>query len=91
MEFNGSDYKMQKDWLDSPEFQKIIKDIESQVEGMDNKEVSDVIAILNNYRIAFQIIKEHLKESDINLPSGISKQLTQLMSEGLFYKKEESE
>tara|TARA_Y100000401_G_scaffold73348_1_gene59352 strand:- start:21100 stop:21462 length:363 start_codon:yes stop_codon:yes gene_type:complete len=85
------DYDMQKSWLKSPQFKKIINDIESQVDGMSNKDVADVIAILNNYRLAFQIVKEHLDESDIDLPSDVMNKLTQLMSEGLFKKQKENE
>ena len=85
------DYNMQKSWLESPQFKKIINDIESQVEGMSNKDVADVIAILNNYRIAFQTVREYLEKSDIILPNDVIDKLTQLMSEGLFNKQKEKE
>ena len=76
-------HKMQTDWLKSQQFQKIIKDIESQVECMDNKGVADVIAILNNYRIAFDIVMDSLGDSKV-ITQEIKEQLQQLINENVF-------
>ena len=64
-DFIISDRDSQKSWIESPQFKKVIKDIESQVDNMDNKSIADIIALLNNYRIAYDIIMESLNESKL--------------------------
>lgn len=51
--------EFQKSFMASPQFQKILDDIEGQVKSMGSRTTAEIIGILNNYRLAYDMLMEH--------------------------------
>ena len=68
----------QKLFMESEGFQRWLKDVETQVEGMDNRTTAEIIMLLNNYRLAYDILMDYFDSIPEEDKGDVSAQLEML-------------
>lgn len=68
----------QKLFMESDGFQKILKDVEGQVSKMGNRTTAEIIMLLNNYRLAYDILMEFFDNIPEEDKASVSAQLEML-------------
>ena len=68
----------QKLFMESEGFQRLLKDVEKQVEGMDNRTTAEIIMLLKNQRLAYDILMDYFDSIPEEDKGDVSAQLEML-------------